>query len=72
MRTIMPINLKKRRNTPKRISNRILKSLENNSHVIATKNIISAPKIFINKPPIITKPEVVAMPKIVSRPKTSN
>ena len=69
MRKIMPNKLKKRRNTPKRISNRTLKSLENNSHVIATKNIISTLKIVISKPQIVTKPEVVTMPKIVTKPK---
>ena len=50
MRKIRPNNLKKTRNTPKRISNRTLKSLEYNSRVIATKGIISTPKIVINKP----------------------
>ena len=45
MRKIMPNNLKKTRNTPKRISNRTLKSLENDSRVIAIKDIISTPKI---------------------------
>ena len=69
MRKIMPNNLKKTRNTPKRISNRTLKSLENNSRVIATKDIISTPKIVINKPQLVTKPEVVTMPKIVAKPK---
>ena len=76
MKKIMPNKLKKRRNTlkkrrntPKRISNRTIKSLKNNSHVIPTKNIISAPKIVINKPPIVTKPEVVTMSKIVTKPK---
>ena len=54
MRKIMPNNLKKRRNTPKRIFNRTLKSLENNSCVIATKDMISTPKIVINKRSIIT------------------
>ena len=44
-REIMPNKLKKRRNTLKRISIRIIKSLEKNSRVIATKNINSAPKI---------------------------
>ena len=68
----MPNNLKKWRNTPKRISNRTLKSLENNSRVIATKDMISKPKIVINKPQIVTKPEVVTMPKIVSKPKIVN
>ena len=72
MSKIMPNKLKKRRNTPKRISNRTLKSLENNSCVIATKNIISTPKIVTNKPPIVIKPEVVTMPKIVNRKKLLN
>ena len=67
-RKIMPNNLKRRRNTPKRISNNTLKSLENNSRVVATKNIISTPKIVINKPQIVTKLEVVTMPKIVTKP----
>ena len=62
MRKIMSNKLKKRRNTPKRISNKTIKSLENNSHVIATKNIISALKIVTNKP------SIVAMPKIVTKP----
>ena len=69
MRKIMPNSLKKTRNTIKRISNRTLKSLENDSRVIATKDIISTPKMVINKLPIITKPEVVTMPKIVTKPK---
>ena len=70
-RKIMPNMLKKRRNTPKRISNRTIKSLENNSRVTATKNIISIPKVVTYKPPIITKPEIVTMPKIVTKPKKS-
>ena len=45
MRKIMPNSLKKTRSTPKRISNRTLKLLENNSRVIATKGVISTPKI---------------------------
>ena len=44
MRKILPNKLKKRRNTSKRVSNRTIKSLENNFGVMATKNIISAPK----------------------------
>ena len=56
MRKIMLNSLQKTRNTPKRISSRTLKSLENNSRVIATKDIVSTPKIVIDKPPIITKP----------------
>ena len=69
MRKILPNKLKKRRNTPKKLSNRTLKSLENNARVIASKNIINTPKIVINKPQIVTKPEIVTMPKIVTKPK---
>ena len=47
-------NLKKRRNTPQRISNRTLKSLEDSFRVVATKNIFSTRKIVINKPQVIT------------------
>ena len=61
------ITLVKKKEYPKRISNRTIKSLENNSRFIATKDIISTPKIVINKPPIVTKPEVVTMPKTVSK-----
>ena len=55
MRKIIPNKLKKRQITPKRVSNRTLKSLENNSCVIASKNIINTPKIVINKPQIVTR-----------------
>ena len=71
MRKIISNKLRKRRITPKRISNRKLRSLENNSRVIASKNIINTPKIVINKPQIVTKPEVVTMPKIVNKAKKS-
>ena len=64
MRKIIPDKLKKRRTTPKRISNRTLKSLENNSRVIATKNIISLPKIVIDKPQIVTKLKLVTSSEI--------
>ena len=67
MGKILPNKLIKRRNTPKRVSNRGIKSLENNSSVIATKNIINTLKIIINKPQIVTKPEVVTMPKIATK-----
>ena len=43
MRKILPNKLKKRQNTSKRVSNRTIKSLENNFSVIVTKNIISTP-----------------------------
>ena len=58
----------KRRNAPKKISNRRIKFLENNFSVTATKNIISTPKISIDKPPIVTEPKVVTIRKIVSKP----
>ena len=60
---------KKRRNTPKRVSNRGIKSLENNFSVKATKNIISTPKIVIEKLPIVVKPGIVTIPKIATKPK---
>ena len=66
---ILPNRFKKRHNTPKRVSNRTIKSLENKFSVMATKNIISAPKIVIEKPPIVTKPKVITIRKIVSKPK---
>ena len=50
MGKILPNKLKKRRNIPKRVSNRRIKSLENNFSVKATKNIINTPKIVIEKP----------------------
>ena len=40
MRKIMLNSLQKTRNIPKRISSRSLKPLENNSRVIATKDIV--------------------------------
>ena len=51
MQMIQPNKTKKRRNTPKRVSNRGIKSLENNFSVKATKNIINTPKIVIEKLP---------------------
>ena len=48
---ILPNRFKKRQNTPKRVSNRGIKSLENNFSVKATKNIINTPKIVIEKLP---------------------
>ena len=69
MQKIRPNKTKKRRNTPKRVSNRGIKSLENNFGVKATKNIISTPKIVIEKPQIFAKPNVVTSSKIVSKPK---
>ena len=54
-------------NTLKRVSNRQIKSLENNFSVKATKNIINTPKIVIEEPPIVVEPKVVT-----SEPKNSH
>ena len=69
MQKIRPNKTKKRRNTPKRVSNRGIKSLENNFSVKATKNIINTPKIVIEKPQIVAKPKVVTSSKIATKPK---
>ena len=69
MQKIRPNKTKKRRNIPKRVSNRGIKSLKNNSSVKATKNIISTPKIVIEKPQIVAKPNVVTSSKIATKPK---
>ena len=69
MQKIRPNKTKKRRNTLKRVSNRGIKSLENNFSVKATKNIISTPKIVNEKSPIVAKPEIVTLPKIVNKTK---
>ena len=50
MQKIRPNKIKKRRNTPKRVSNSGIKSFENNFSVNATKNIISTPKIVTENP----------------------
>ena len=68
MQKIRPNKTKKRRNTPKRVSNRGIKSLENNFSVKATKKIINTPKIVIEKPQIVAKPEIVTMSKLVAKP----
>ena len=61
--------IKKRQNIPKRISNREIKSLENNFSAKATKNIINTPKIVTEKSPIVAKPNVVTSSKIATKPK---
>ena len=66
MRKIQP---NKVQNTLKRVSNRRIKSLENNFSVKATKNIINTPKIVIEKSPIVAKPNVVTSSKIATKPK---
>ena len=71
-RKILPNRFKKKQNTPKRVSNRRIKSLENNFSVKATKKIINTPKIVIEKPQIVNKPRIVAMPKIVSKLKKAS
>ena len=72
MGKILPNKLKKRRNTSKRVSNRGMKSLENNFSVKTTKNIINTPKIIIEKPQIVTKPKVVTLSKIAPKVKKVN
>ena len=69
MQKIRPNKIKKRQNIPKRVSNRGIKSLENNFSVKATKNIINTPKIVIEKSPIVAKPNVVTSSKIATKPK---
>ena len=59
----------KGQNTPKRVSNRRIKSVENNFSDKATKNIINTPKIAIEKPQIVTELKVVTSSKIVSKVK---
>ena len=53
----------------KKVSNRGIKSLENNFSVKATKSIINTPKIVIEKSPIVVKPNVVTSSKIATKPK---
>ena len=65
MRKIQPNKIE---NTPKRVSNRKIKSLENNFSVNATKN--NTPKIATEKPSIATKPKI-AKPKIDDKPETA-
>ena len=68
---ILPNRFKKRQNIPKEVSNREIKSLENNSHVIATKNIINTPKIakISTLSKIATKPKIAIKLKKVSKSK---
>ena len=69
MQKICSNKIKKRQNTPKRLSNREIKSLENNFIVKATKNITNTPKIVNKKSPIVVKPNVVKSSKIATKPK---
>ena len=66
---ILPNRFKKRQNTPKKVSNRGIKSLENNFSVKATENIINTPKIVNKKSPIVSEPNVVTSAKIAIKPK---
>ena len=50
---ILSNRFKKRQNTQRNVSNRRIKSLENNFSVKATKNIINTPKIVNEKSPIV-------------------
>ena len=61
--------IKNTQNTPKRVSNREIRSLENNFSVKATKNIINTPEIVVEKSPIVAKPNVVTSSKIATKPK---
>ena len=69
MEKIWPNKIKKRQNTPKRVSSRGIKSLENNFSVKVTKNIINTLKIVNEKSPIVVKPNVVTSSKIAAKPK---
>ena len=64
MRKIRP---NKRQKTLKRVSNRGIKSLENNSSVNAIKNINNTPKIVNEKPQIATTPKIATKPKIADK-----
>ena len=66
MRKILP---NKVQNTPKMVSNREIKSLENNFTVNVTKNIINTPKVAIEKEQIVCEPKVVTLSKITTKPK---
>ena len=67
MRKIVPNKFKKGRNTLERVSNKGIKSLENNFNVKATKKIINTPKIVNEKPQVVAKPRVVTSSKIASK-----
>ena len=69
MQKIWPHKSKKRRNILKRVSNRGIKSLENNFSIKATRKIISTPKIVLEKPQIVAKPRVVTSSKIAAKVK---
>ena len=66
---ILANRFKKRQNNLKNVSNRRIKSLENNFSVKATKTIINTPKIVNEKSLIVAKPNVVTLSKIATKPK---
>ena len=66
MRKIRPNKIQ---NTPKSVSNRGIKSLENNFSAKATRNIINTLKIVIEKSPIVAKPNAVTSSEIATKPK---
>ena len=69
MKKLLPNKKRDRLNTPKKVSYREMKSLENNFNVKATKNMINTSKIVIEKSPIAAKPDVVISSKIATKPK---
>ena len=68
-RLYYPIGLKKDKILQKKVSNRGIKSLENNFSVKATENIINTPKIVNKKSPIVSEPNVVTSAKIAIKQK---
>ena len=56
----------KRQNTLKRVSNRGIKSLENNFSVKATKNVIENPPIVV-EPKIVTSSKIATKRKIIDK-----
>ena len=56
----------KRQNTLKRVSNRGIKSLENNFSAKATKNIIENPPIVV-EPKIVTSSKIATKRKIIDK-----
>ena len=76
MTSLIPMAKKIVNKKIKEIKSRVMKNIQSNKKVSsnkfsvkATKNIINAPKIAIEKSPIVTKPNVVISSKIASKPK---
>ena len=68
-RIMHKIQPNKRQNSLKSVSNREIKSLENNFRAKATKGIIDIPKIVTDKPLIVEEPKVVTPSKVATKPK---